>query len=83
MKTLQDRVLGAKARFTMKTGDWPTEIFLGPKEFMELKELVRSIPGNNPSGAFFDIGTVKEFAGMKVIGLMSDGVRAGNTEGAE
>lgn len=72
--SISHRVYEAKARFTMKTGDWPTDIFLGPKEYAELKELVRG----DVTYARMDTAVAhEEFAGMRVIGLMSDGVRAG------
>jgi len=72
--SISDRVKEAKTRFTMKTGDWPTDIFLGPREYAELKELIRG----DMTYARMDTAVAhQEFCGMRVIGLMSDGVRAG------
>jgi hypothetical protein len=72
--SISHRVHEAKARFTMKTGDYPTDIFLGPSEYRELNELIRG----DPTYANMETSVAhKEFAGMRVIGLMSDGCRAG------
>ncbi len=72
--SISERVHNAKARFVMKTAEYPTDIFLGPKEYHELKELIRGNPMYERIDA---IASHEEFAGMRVIGLMTDGCRAG------
>lgn len=69
------RVCEAKARYTRETGEWPTQLFLGPKEYMEFKEMCASMP----SFPRADGGTGSELDGMTIIGLMSDGLRVGRT----
>jgi hypothetical protein len=69
------RVHDARARYVAKTGDYPEQLFLGPKEYMEFKEFVAGY-------ALFqrtDGMTNSELSGMTIIGLMSDGMRVGRT----
>jgi hypothetical protein len=79
-RTFLSRVYDVKYRFTRYHGFQATELFLGPKELQELKKYVFELG----SGRFLirdrEIHSIKNeriLAGMKIIGLASDGIMAG------
>lgn len=74
MSTFFSRVREAAARYTRETGEWPTQLFLGPKEYEEFNEMCLADPWHLDG---MRLG--KECAGMTIIGLMSDGLRVGRT----
>lgn len=69
------RVRDVKARYTQQTGEWPDQLFLGPKEYMEFKEMCAEYAVFRRS----ETGGPSECDGMTIIGLMSDGLRVGRT----
>lgn len=78
-RTFLSRVYDAKHRFMREYGIEPKQIFLGPAEMLELhdyiKELERAgwlVP--DPSK---DSNRGSEIAGMTIIDLTADGMRAG------
>ena len=73
------RVYDCKYRFEKGSGFVTLQLFLGPKEMMELKEYVAEL---ERMGLLFAQGrNVRQansvLAGMTIIGLASDGMRAG------
>jgi hypothetical protein len=76
MSDFIQRVHEAKARYTQQTGDWPDQLFLGPKEYAEFNEMCREYAKFSATVAAGGLG---ECAGMTIIGLMSDGLRVGRT----
>lgn len=75
MSTFLSRVHDAKTRYTRRTGEWPEQLFLGPKEYMEFREMCAEYP----PGLMVSCSGPDECAGLTIIGLMSDGLRVGRT----
>lgn len=77
--TFLSRVYDAKLRFYREHGCQATELFLGPKELYELREYVVELENNGLLIEDEKIQLIDEpvLAGMKIIGLASDGMRAG------
>lgn len=75
MNDFLSHVHDAKARYTRLTGDHPEQLFLGPREYMQFKELCREYATFQRT----DCNISDECAGMTIIGLMSDGLRVGRT----
>lgn len=81
MKTLLQRVREAKDRYTQETREYPDQVFLGPAEYREFQELIheyRTFYFSPQKGMDLKDGP-GELLGMKIIGLMSDGLRVGHT----
>ncbi len=80
MNDLLSRVRSARDRYCRDTGEWPDQIFLGPAEYMEFKELLKEYATFSTHSDGIDRRDgPDELMGMTIIGLMSDGVRAGHT----
>jgi len=77
MSTLLSRIYDAKHRFEAATGMKATQLFLGPKEREEFKEYMGLTPIYRNSGAVKAINDM--IAGMIVVHLANDGIRAGIT----
>lgn len=82
MKTLLERTRAAKELYCRKTGEWPDQLFLGPAEYREFTELIAEHATFyfSPRSGMDIKDAPAELMGMKIIGLMSDGLRAGHTE---
>lgn len=82
MTPFLSRVYDCKHRFECEHDIQPTQLFLGPKEMMELKEYIADL--DRMGLLFVQERTVKQgnytLAGMTIIGLSSDGMRAGVSE---
>lgn len=79
--TFLSRVYDAKHRFMREHGSEATQLFLGPAESLELREYVKQLQqaGLLIRDPDHDANYKNTLAGMKVIGLASDGMRAGVT----
>ncbi len=77
--TFLSRVYTCKFKFEQQTGLEPTQLFLGPREREELSRYVMQLEANGWMVIMRGGSIVApiELAGMKIIGLASDGMRAG------
>jgi hypothetical protein len=71
------RVYDVKHRFEKESGLVPTQLFLSPTEMMELHDYIKDLERaglltNDPKVVHAYV-----LAGMRIIGLASDGMRAG------
>lgn len=74
-KSFVERVHDARVRFITRYRYDSSHLFLGPAEYHEFREWVTQ----SVLYARTDGKTTDEFAGMTIIGLMSDGLRVGIT----
>lgn len=78
-RTFLSRVYDAKHRFMREYGIEPKQIFLGPAEMLELHDYIQELKRNgfliaDPEGCK---NHGSEIAGMTIIDLTADGMRAG------
>ena len=76
-RTFLSRVYDAKHRFYRDVNIEPTQLFLGPAEMLELHDYIKEL---ERAGLLTPEPAVRHasiLSGMTIIGLASDGMRAG------
>ncbi len=73
MSDFLSRVHDARIRYEHATGGHAAQLFLGPKEYWELKEMCAQYPAS----LAVPCSGPEECFGMTTIGLASDGLRVG------